>query len=116
MWSCQGNMPKYYQGLRDILLSPSGRVIYLSDLGNYLDKTTLLYKYTVNTYCIWFLHEKTLCDTLKSNQNQESEANSQKKGGQLGFGLFGFFLSIGTLPVAHLGTSFQHLSYYHHIH
>ena len=44
MWSCPGNMPKYYPGLRDILPS------CLSDQGNilayYLDKTTLLYKYT----------------------------------------------------------------------
>ena len=59
MWSCPGNMPKYYPGLRDILLPGSGnmslrpgRVICLSDLGNilayYLDKTTLLYKYRLN--------------------------------------------------------------------
>ena len=45
MWSCPGNMPKYYPGLRDIL--PSRKC--LSDLGNilayYLDKTTLSYKY-----------------------------------------------------------------------
>ena len=34
MWSCPGNMPKYYPGLRDILPSPSGRVICLSELGN----------------------------------------------------------------------------------
>ena len=34
MWSCPGNMPKYYPGLRDILPDRS-----------YLDKTTLLYKY-----------------------------------------------------------------------
>ena len=44
MWSCPGNMPKYYPGLRDMF----SRVICLSDLGNilayYLDKTTLLYK------------------------------------------------------------------------
>ena len=44
MWSCPGNMPKYYPGLRDIFC----RVICLSDLGNilayYLIKTTLLYK------------------------------------------------------------------------
>ena len=33
MWSCPGNMPKYYPGLRDILPSPSGRVLCLSDLG-----------------------------------------------------------------------------------
>ena len=48
MWSCPGNMPKYYPGLRHITL-PFGRVICLSDLGNilayYLDKTTLLYNY-----------------------------------------------------------------------
>jgi hypothetical protein len=48
MWSCPGNMPKYFPGLRDIL--PFGRVICLSDLGNilayHLDKTTLLYNYT----------------------------------------------------------------------
>ena len=58
MWSCPGNMPKYYPGLRDILPSPLGRVLCLSDLGKgrviclsdlgnisayYLDKTTLLY-------------------------------------------------------------------------
>ena len=36
IWSCAGNMPKYYPGLRDILLSPMGRVICLSDLGNIL--------------------------------------------------------------------------------
>ena len=45
MWSCPGNMPKYYPGLRDILTSE----ICLADLGNilayYLDKTTLIYKY-----------------------------------------------------------------------
>jgi len=62
MWSCPGNMPKYYPGLRDILTDPKGRVICLSDLGKkgrviclsdlgnilayYLDKTTLLYKYS----------------------------------------------------------------------
>ena len=44
MWSCPGNMPNYYPGLRDILPPPPfGRVICLSDLGNtlsyYLDKT-----------------------------------------------------------------------------
>ena len=48
MWSCPGNMPKYFPGLRHITL-PFGRVICLSDLGNilayYLDKITLLYKY-----------------------------------------------------------------------
>ena len=32
LWSCPGNMPKYYPGPRDIL--PFGRVICLSDLGN----------------------------------------------------------------------------------
>ena len=52
IWSCPGNMPKYYQGLRDIIL-PFGRIICLSDLGNilayYLDKTTLLYKYLCNS-------------------------------------------------------------------
>ena len=46
MWSCPGIMPNYYPGLRDM-----GRVICLSDLGNilayYLNKTTLLYKYTM---------------------------------------------------------------------
>ena len=58
MWSCPGNMPKYYPGLRDILpdrrlprserhiTRPKGRVICLSDLGNivayYLDKITLI--------------------------------------------------------------------------
>jgi hypothetical protein len=26
MWSCSGNMPKYYPGLRDILLDGFGRV------------------------------------------------------------------------------------------
>ena len=35
MWSCPGNMPKYYPGLRDIL--PDRRVI----LTYYLDKTTV---------------------------------------------------------------------------
>ena len=42
MWSCPGNMPKYYPGLRDILPFPplrSGNI-----LAYYLDKTTLLYK------------------------------------------------------------------------
>ena len=64
VWSCPGNMPKYYPGLRHITLpfgrvicfsdlgNPFGRVISLSDLGNilayYLDKTTLLYKYSPN--------------------------------------------------------------------
>ena len=57
MWSCPGNMPKYYPGLRDILPDrSSGRVICLSDLGNilayYLDKTTLLYKYYWNHHTI----------------------------------------------------------------
>ena len=63
MWSCPGNMPKYYPGLRDILppphpppppqprserhiTRPKGRVICLSDLDNilayYLDKTTFI--------------------------------------------------------------------------
>ena len=41
MWSCPGNLPKYYSGLRDILPDRC-----LSDLGNilayYLDKTTLI--------------------------------------------------------------------------
>jgi hypothetical protein len=45
MWSCPGNIPKYYPGLRDIT-QPKERVICLSDLGNilayYLDKTTLI--------------------------------------------------------------------------
>ena len=49
MWSCPGNMPKYSLGLRDILPSPLGGVICLSELDNilvyYLDKTTLLYNY-----------------------------------------------------------------------
>ena len=44
MWSCPGNIPKYYPGLRDIL--PDRRVICLSELDNilayYLDKTTLI--------------------------------------------------------------------------
>jgi len=60
MWSCPGNMPKYYPGLRDILPDPhypgprdilpdpQWRVLCLSDLGNilayYLDTTTLIYK------------------------------------------------------------------------
>ena len=35
MWSCPGNMTKYYPGLRDIL--PDRRVI----LAYYLDKTTV---------------------------------------------------------------------------
>ena len=36
MWSCPGNMPKYYPGLRHILPPPPpfGRVICLSDLGS----------------------------------------------------------------------------------
>ena len=48
IWSCPGNMPKYYPGLRDILPNRRGGgwVICLSDLGNilayYLDKTTLI--------------------------------------------------------------------------
>jgi hypothetical protein len=54
MWSCPGNMPKYYPDLRDILPDRPGlrdilsdrRVICLSDLGKiwvyYLDKTTLI--------------------------------------------------------------------------
>ena len=49
MWSCAGNMPKYYPGFRDILTSPSGQVICLSDLCNilayHLYNTTLLYNY-----------------------------------------------------------------------
>ena len=58
MWSCPGNMPKYYPGLRDILPNPLpfGWVICLSDLGNilayYLDKTILLYKYCPKQYII----------------------------------------------------------------
>ena len=37
MWSCPGNMPTYYPGLRDILPDRlKGRVICLSDLGNIL--------------------------------------------------------------------------------
>jgi len=40
MWSCPGNMPKYYPGLRDILPDPKGNM-----LAYYLDKTTLLYNY-----------------------------------------------------------------------
>ena len=34
MWSCPGNMPKYYPGLRDIL--PSSVRQYVSDQGNIL--------------------------------------------------------------------------------
>ena len=45
MWSCPGNMPKYYPGLRDILPDPypglgdilpdpKGMVICLTNLGN----------------------------------------------------------------------------------
>ena len=45
MWSCPGNMPKYYPALRDILPDRTGGVIYLSDLGSilayYLDKGNL---------------------------------------------------------------------------
>ena len=45
MWSCPGNIPKYYPCLRDINW-PKGRVICISDLGNILaydlDKTTLI--------------------------------------------------------------------------
>jgi len=53
MWSCPGNMPKYYPGSERHITLPFGRVIFrseicLSDLDNilayYLDKTTLLYK------------------------------------------------------------------------
>ena len=39
MWSCQGNMPKYYPGLRHIT-PPFGRVICLSDLGNIIQLLT----------------------------------------------------------------------------
>ena len=47
MWSCPGNMPKYYPGLRDILPS--------------LDNTTLLYKYkrpsmSMCALCIYFVY------------------------------------------------------------
>ena len=61
MWSCPGNMTKYYRGLRDILSDP--RVICLSDLGNmlayYLDMTTLLYKYYVSRLSIFFKSTST---------------------------------------------------------
>jgi hypothetical protein len=45
MWSCPDNMPKYYPGLRDILPDrrPQGRVICLSDLGNIMYYSSLLY-------------------------------------------------------------------------
>ena len=34
MWSCPGNMPKYYPGLRDIIITPPfGRVICLEGSG-----------------------------------------------------------------------------------
>ena len=62
MWSCPGNIPKYYPGLRDILPdpSPSGLVICLSDLDNilayYLDKTTLLYKLKLEAHSIGFVY------------------------------------------------------------
>ena len=50
MWSCPGNMPKYYPSLRDILPDPNGSfcsdIWYCNILAYYLDKTTLLYKYT----------------------------------------------------------------------
>ena len=36
MWSFPGNMPKYYQGLRDILPDMCNILAY------YLDKTTLI--------------------------------------------------------------------------
>ena len=58
MWSCPGNMPKYYPGPRDILPDPT-RVIHvcLSDLGNilayYLFRTTLLYKGIFNMYYVF---------------------------------------------------------------
>ena len=46
MWSCSGNMPKYYPGLRNILPDRKEMVICLSDLGNilayYQNKTTLI--------------------------------------------------------------------------
>ena len=77
MWSCPGNMPKYYPGLRDILpdrrltrserhiTRPKGRVICLSDLGNifayYLDKTTLLYNYLDKTTLISLLYWVSNC-------------------------------------------------------
>ena len=72
MWSCPGNMLKYYPGLRDILISPSDWVICLSDLGNiltyYLDMTTLLYKYSVIHYLIHtrFYHSLDFSYTLHS--------------------------------------------------
>ena len=37
MWSCPGNMPKYYPGLRDILPDRRGNMLVY-----YLDKTTLI--------------------------------------------------------------------------
>ena len=56
MWSCPGNMPKYYPGLRDILpdrlpkserhiTRPKGRVIRLSELGNILKYYSTKYHY-----------------------------------------------------------------------
>ena len=54
MWSCPGNMPKYYPGLRDIL-PPCNMPKY------YLDKTTLLYKYqTIGTVPKYYLDKTTL--------------------------------------------------------
>ena len=42
MWSCPGNMPKYYPGLRDIL--PKGNMSLRPGniLTYYLDKTTII--------------------------------------------------------------------------
>ena len=66
-----GNMPKHYPGLRDILSSPSGRVICLADLGNflayYLDKTTLLYKYCPLQYIILHSQAHAIIYTARDN-------------------------------------------------
>ena len=51
MWSCPGNMPKYYPGLRDVLPDRrGGYVICFSDLGN-------MSKYYSTKYHYRNLHE-----------------------------------------------------------
>ena len=66
MWSCPGNMAKYYPGLRDILADR--RVICLSDLGNilayYLDKTRVICLSDLGNILAYYLDKTTLISLL----------------------------------------------------
>ena len=68
MWSCPGNMPKYYTGLRDILPDRRGRVICLSDLGNilayYLDKGRVICLSDLGNILAYYLDKTTLISLL----------------------------------------------------